>query len=119
MNNANKAGLFGIQALFFYEYDNLCSQLSKDCILKAISLNEAEPEWYYLLARILRNWAKTRGGWTSCEEEFQASKTAVEIGNKIQHKLHLFGVSLRMHKNNKIDEVSKNRYLDSGLKILK
>lgn len=119
MNNVNKAGLFGIRALFFYEYDTHYTQISIDSTLKAITYNEAEPEWYFLLARILRNLAKTTGNWVSCEEEFQVSKTAVEIGNKIHHKLHLSSIYLRMCKNNNLDESTKNEHLDAGLKILK
>lgn len=119
MNNVNKAGLFGIQALFFYEYDTLCCQISKNSATKAISINENEPEWFFLLARILRNWTKPKSHYGCGEEEFQASKSAFDIGNKIQHKAHLSSVYLRMYKNKMITDDTRNQYIDTAMNLLK
>ncbi|KAF0762900.1 Uncharacterized protein FWK35_00020951 [Aphis craccivora] len=119
MNNANKAGLFGIQSLFFYEYGLPCAQIAKDSALKALSLNENEAEWYFLMARVLTYWQRTCGNYFECsEQEIKASEMAVKIGNKDHHKLHLIHIYHRMSKNMNNNKNAKNEILEKALKLL-
>ncbi|KAE9544722.1 hypothetical protein AGLY_000264 [Aphis glycines] len=119
MNNANKAGLFGIQSLFFYEYGLPCAQIAKDSALKALSLNENEAEWYFLMARVLTYWQRTCGNYFECsEQEIKASEMAVKIGNKDHHKLHLIHIYHRMSKNMNKNKNAKNEILEKALKLL-
>ncbi|XP_060877932.1 uncharacterized protein LOC132950465 [Metopolophium dirhodum] len=119
MNNANKAGLFGIQTLFFYEYGLSCAQIAKDCALKALSLNGTEAEWYFLMAKVLTNWQRTCGNYFECsEQEITASEMAVKLGNKDHHKLHLIHIYHRMSKNMNKNINAKNKILDEALRLL-
>ncbi|VVC25425.1 Tetratricopeptide-like helical domain [Cinara cedri] len=120
MNIVNKSGLFGVQTFFFYEYGLPCAHITKDCALKAISINEAEPEWYYLLARVLTHWQRVCGSSNECsEQEFEAAKMAVKLGNKDHHKLHLIHIYVRMSKNVRTNNNDKANYIKEGLKLLK
>ncbi|XP_026813262.1 uncharacterized protein LOC113553894 [Rhopalosiphum maidis] len=119
MNNINKAGLFGIQTLFFYEYGLPCAQIAKDSALKALSLNETEAEWYFLMARVLTHWQRTCGNYFECsEQEIKASEMAVKLGNKDHHKLHLIHIYYRMSKNMNKNKNAKNQILEEALKLL-
>lgn len=123
MNNVNRAGLFGIQALFlYYEFGFLCVNKSKDNLLKAISLNGAEAEWYYLIAKILHDTSMNRSmhyNYIQCvKEEFEMSIRAVEIGNKVHHKLHLVDSYGRMSKL-RVGENTRNEYSNAIIKIVK
>ncbi|XP_025203134.1 uncharacterized protein LOC112600180 [Melanaphis sacchari] len=119
MNNANKAGLFGVQTLFFYEYGLPCAQIAKDSALKAVSLNETEAEWYFLMARVLTHWQRTCGNYFECsEQEIKASEMAVKLGNKDHHKLHLIHIYYRMSKNMNKNKNAKNQLLEEALKLL-
>jgi len=119
MNNVNKAGLFGVQTLFFYEYGLSCAQIAKDSALKAISLNGTESEWYFLLAKVLTYWQRTCGNYFECsEQEIKASETAVKLGNKDHHKLHLVHIYHRMSKNINKNINVKNQILEEALKLL-
>lgn len=119
MNNANKAGLFGIQTLFFYEYGLSCAQIAKDSALKALSLNKTEAEWYFLMAKVLTNWQRTCGNYFECsEQEITASEMAVKLGNKDHHKLHLIQIYNRMTKNMNININAKNKILEEALRLL-
>lgn len=120
MNNINKAGLFGVQTLFFYEYGLPCAHIAKDNALKAISLNNAEAEWYFLMARVLTHWQRTCGNYFECsEQEIHASEMAVQLGKKNHHKLHLIHIYHRMSKNMKQNAENKAQILETGLKLLK
>lgn len=120
MNNANKAALYGIQTLFFYEYDLAYAHIAKNSALKAIELNSSEPEWYFLLARVLTYWQRTCGNHFECsEQEINASERAVKLGNKPQHKLHLIHIYHRMSRNMRTNFNAKNRILEAGLTLLK
>jgi len=119
MNNANKAGLFGVQTLFFYEYGLSCAQIAKDCALKALSLNGTEAEWYFLMAKVLTNWQRTCGNYFECsEQEITASEMAVKLGNKDHHKLHLIHIYHRMSKNMNKNINAKNKILEEALRLL-
>uniref|UniRef100_A0A2S2PXU8 Uncharacterized protein n=1 Tax=Sipha flava TaxID=143950 RepID=A0A2S2PXU8_9HEMI len=119
MNNANKAGLYGVQTLFFYEYDLPYAHIAKNSALKAIELNNSEPEWHFLLARVLTYWQRTCGNYFECsEQEINASERAVKLGDKPQHKLHLIHIYHRMSKNMKKNINAKNEILDAGLQLL-
>lgn len=120
MNKVNKAALFGIQALFFYEYGLTFAHISKDCALKAISLNDTEAEWYFLLARVLTNWQRTCTNLFECsKEEFNAAEMAVNLGNKNHHKIHLALVYQRMRRNMSQNVEAKNKTLEVSFKLLK
>jgi len=114
MNNVNKAGLYGVQTLFFYAYGISCAQIAKDSALKAISLNEFESEWYFLLARVLTYWQRTCCNYAEySEEEFKAAEMAVKLNSKDHHKLHLIHIYNRMSRN-----MNKNHIIGDPLKIL-
>lgn len=120
MNKVNKAAIFGMQALFFYEYGLTFATVSKDCALKAISLNRSEAEWYFLLGRILTNWQRTCNNLSECtEEEFDAAKIAVELGNKNHHKIHLALVYQRSSRSMRSNIEAKNKTLNAAFKLLK
>lgn len=122
MNNINKAGLFGIQALFlYYQYNFLCVNQSKENLLKAISLNDTEAEWYFLIAKVLHDASMNNNiNYLQCsKQEFEMSKRAVEIGNKVQHKLHLVNSYYRMSKIRTIDENTRNQYSNARIKLIK
>lgn len=99
MDNVNKAALFGVQSIFFYEYGLPCIQISGDCALKAISLNDYEPEWHYLMSKVLTFYSRNIGSNQYSLDEVGEAKTAVRLGNKPHHKLHLVHVYQRMSKN--------------------
>lgn len=122
MDQINRAGLYGIQSLFFYEYDIPYAQTAKDCALKAITLNENEAEWHYLLARVLTYWQRVCGNLNECcKQEISAAEKAVELSNNDNYKLHLVHIYQRMSRNpyicNNID--MKNKILNTGFKLLK
>lgn len=119
MNNINKAGLYGIQTVFFYEYGLPYAHIAKDSALKAISLNDIEAEWYFLMARVLTNWQRTCGNFFECsEQEIHASEVAVNLGNKNHHKLHLAHIYHRMSRNMEKNVDVRNKILDAGLKLV-
>lgn len=120
MNNVNKAGLCGVQSFFFYEYGLPCAHIAKDSALKAISLNVTEPEWYFLLARVLTHWQRVCGNYSEySEQETEASEMAVKLGNKDHHKLHLVHIYIKISKNSRTSPSSKNHYADKAFQILK
>lgn len=120
MNNVNKAAIFGVQSLFFYEYGLSCAHISKDAAHKAISLNAKEAEWHYLMARVLTYWQRTCGNYFECsEQELISAKMAVDLSNKDHHKLHLVHIYHRMSKSLKKNEELKSKILDKGLKLIK
>jgi len=120
MNNVNKAGLHGIQTVFFYEYGLPYAHISKECVLKAISLNETEAEWFYLMAKVLTNWQRSCGNFFECsEQEIHAAEKAVNLGNKDHHKLHLVHIYHRMSRNMVKDVHSRNQILNTGLALVK
>lgn len=119
MNNTNKAGLFGIQTLFFYEYGLSFAQIAKDSALKALSLNGTEAEWYFLMAKVLTNWQRTCGNYFECsEQEIKASEMAVKLGNKDHHKLHLVHIYQRMSKNMNKNKKAQNEIQEESLKLI-
>lgn len=124
MNNINKAGLFGIQALFlYYGYGFLGVNKSKDNLLKAVSLNGAEAEWYFLIAKISHDASMNTPMHYNhyiqyTKEEFEMATRAVEIGQKVQHKVHLVNSYYRMSKL-RIDNNSRNQYINAIIKIIK
>lgn len=122
MNQVNKAGLYGVQTLFFYYNDLPYAQTARDCALKAISLNEHEAEWHYLLSAVLTHWHRTCCNLYECsKEEIDAAETAVKLGINDVHKLHLVHIYIRMSKNSCVANhvEMKNRILDAGLQLLK
>lgn len=122
MNQVNKAGLYGVQTVFFYNYNLTCIQIAKDCALKAISLNENEAEWHYLLSRLLTYWHRSSLILYKCtEEEIDAAEKAVKLGKNDNYKLHLVYVYLTMSRNDSVTTNSKikNQILDAGLQLLK
>jgi len=122
MNQVNKAGLYGVQTVFFYEYALPCAQIAKDCALKAISLNKYEAEWHYLLARVLTHWQRSIGNFYECsKQEFDAAEKAVKLGKNDVYKLHLVHIYQRMSKNSCVTTQveMKNKILDQGLQLLK
>jgi len=120
MNRCNKAGLYGAQTIFFYEYGLPYASIARDSGLKAISLNENEAEWHYLLARVLTYWQRTCGNYFECsEQEIQAAETAVRLGQKDNYKLHLAYIYHRLSKHHRSNTITKNTILDSGLKLIK
>jgi len=120
MNNVNKSGLYGIQSVYFYEYGLPYAHISKDSALKAISLNEVEAEWYFLMAKVLTNWQRTCGNYFECsEQEIQASEMAVNLANKNHHKLHLAHIYHRMSRNMRNNGTIQNQIMDSGFQLVK
>lgn len=120
MNNVNKAAIFGVQSLFFYEYGLPCVHISKDAANKAISLNKKEAEWHYLMARVFTYWQRTCGNYFECsEQEIKSAEMAVHLSNKDHHKLHLVHIYHRMSKSLKKNDKLKIRILDTGLILIK
>jgi len=122
MNQVNKAGLYGIQTLFFYYGALPYVQIAKDCALKAISLNEHEAEWHYLLSAVLTHWHISSCNLYECSKlEIDAAEKAVKLGINDVHKLHLVHIYQRMSRNSCVvtHAEMKNRILDTGLQLLK
>lgn len=120
MNNVNKAGLFGIKSLFFYEYGLPCAHLSKESALEAISLNETEAEWRYLMARVLTHWQRSCGNYYECsQKEIYECEMAVKLGDKDHHKLHLVQIYYRMSRNIKRNEETVEQIRKESCKLLK
>lgn len=120
MNHVNKAGLYGVQILFFYEYGLPCAHIMKDSAFKALSLNKDEAEWHFLMSRVLTNWQRTFGNFFECsKEEINAAETAVNMSGKDHYKLHLVQIYYRMSRNMRRNIEVKNELLDTGLKIIR
>lgn len=122
MNQINRAGLYGIQTLFFYEYDLPYAQTAKDCALKAIALNENEAEWHYLLAKVLTHWQRICGNLYECsKQEISAAEKAVELCNNDDYKLHLVHIYQRMSRNSYVFKNAdmRDNILSAGFKLLK
>lgn len=120
MNKVNKAAIYGVQSLFFYEYDLPCAQIAKESAINAISLNENEAEWYYLLAKTITHWQRTCGNYFEVsEQEIQAAEMAVKLGKNDIYKLHLVHVYNRMIKHIRTNEETKNAIFTRGLELLK
>lgn len=121
MNLVNKAGLYGVQAAFLYEYDLTYAQMAKVCALKAISLNEYEAEWHYLLSKVITHWKSLCGNFNEySKQEIEAAKEAVKLGKNDVYKLHLVHVYQRLARNPCMAHAeSKNRIFDEGLQLLK
>lgn len=122
MNQVNKAGLYGVQTVFFYEYALPCAQIAKDCALRAISLNEYEAEWHFLLARVLTHWQRSCGNFYECsKQEFDAAEKAVKLGKNDVYKLHLVHIYQRMSRKFCVTTQveMKDKILDKGLQLLK
>lgn len=119
MDSVNRAGLFGIQSLFFYEYDLPCAHLSKNSAHQAITLNEMEAEWHYQMARVLTHWQRACGNYFECsQQEIYESEMAVKLGDKDHHKLHLVQVYSRMMKNFKKNQEAKAQIMNEACKLL-
>lgn len=120
MNNVNRSALYGIQSVYFYEYGLPYAHISKDSAFKAISLNEAEAEWHFVMAKVLTNWQRTCGNYFECsEQEIHASETAVHLAKKDHHKLHLAHIYHRMSRNMKNSVTIKNQIMELGLQLVK
>ncbi|XP_050435571.1 uncharacterized protein LOC126842576 [Adelges cooleyi] len=120
MDNVNKAALFGVQSVFFYEYGLPYVQISSDCALKAISLNESEAEWHYLMARVLTNYYRQRANQVFCSKrEIEESEIAVHLGKKPHHKLHLVLVYQRMCRTVHVNPEARKAISKETFKLLK